>query len=173
MANKVIAIEEAIYSTVVAEVEQLNANADREYQDIYKLADATKRRKLKKPEKLTLKSYTESAVEYFRKNHIDPRTLGEERDVVTEVKKLRNNVFSFMQVQERTYLMPFVQDVYELRNRTEGLEETSIDMLNLMEIFIDLLLAGLGLSEQEQEVYKAKATKLFAQKKANRKSSVG
>ncbi|GAB4019292.1 hypothetical protein GCM10028808_56540 [Spirosoma migulaei] len=173
MANKVIAIEETLYSTVVAEVEQLNANSDREYQDMYKLADATKRRKLKKPEKLTLKSYTESAVEYFRKNHIDPRILGEEKDVVTEVKKLRNNVFSFMQVQERTYLMPFVQDVYELRNRTESLEEISVDMLNLMEIFIDLLLAGLGLSEQEQEVYKAKAKKLFAQKKANRKSSVG
>ena len=173
MANRVIAIDEAVYSVMIEEVEQLNANANREYQDQYKLADSTKRGKLKKPEKLTLKSYTENALEYFRKNHIDPRSLGEEKDVVTEVKKLRNNVFSFLQVQERTYLMPFVQDVYELKNRTEGLEETSVDTLNLMEIFIDLLLAGLGLSEQEQERYKARAAQAFAQKKASRKQNVG
>ncbi|WP_157634678.1 BfmA/BtgA family mobilization protein [Spirosoma panaciterrae] len=173
MANRVVAIDETVHDVMIEEVEQLNANANREYQDQYKLADTTRRRKLKKPEKLTLKSYTESALEYFRKNHIDPRSLGEEKDVVAEVKKLRNNVFSFMQVQERTYLMPFVQDVYELRNRTEGLEETSVDMLNLMEIFIDLLLAGLGLSEQEQDKYKARAAQAFAQKKASRKQNVG
>ena len=65
--------------------------------------------------------------------------------------------------------MPFVQDVYDLKNRADTVEDTSFDMLNLMEIFIDLLLAGLGLSEQEQEAHKARAAEIFAQKKMNRK----
>lgn len=169
MATRVIPIDEQVHVDISAEVEQLNANALREYRDQYKLADEKERRKLVKPQRLTIKSYSEAALDYFRRNHLDPRNLGEETDVISEVRKLRNNVFSFMQVQERTYLMPFVQDVYDLKNRADTVEDTSFDMLNLMEIFIDLLLAGLGLSEQEQEAHKARAAKIFAQKKMNRK----
>lgn len=154
---------------IVDEIDVLNRIADTEYLEAVGNPEKKKGKKAIKPKKLTIKSYGEAAILYFLRNHIDPRNMGEEKDVLTEVRKLRNNVFSFMQVQERTYLMPFVQDVYDLRNRADTLEDTSFDMLNLMEIFIDLLLAGLGLSEQEQEAHKARAAKMFTQKKVNRK----
>ncbi|MFD2937735.1 hypothetical protein [Spirosoma flavum] len=164
-----IEIDPSIHEQVKTEIKILNNLADLEYNSSLD----KKKKKVVKPVQLTLRSYSEAALSYFMKNHIDPRSMGEEKDVLTEVRKLRNNVFSFMQVQERTYLMPFVQDVYELKNKADTLEDTSFDMLNLMEIFIDLLLAGLGLSEQEQEAHKARAAKMFAQKKMNHKPKKG
>ena len=168
MATKVIPIDEQVYIDISIELEQLNVNALREYRDQYKLADEKQRKKLVKPQRLTLKAYSEAALDYFRKNHLDPRNLGEETDVISEVRKLRNNVFSFMQVQERTHLIPFVEEVYQVKSKIEILEENSFDLLNLMEIFIDMMLNGLGLSEEEQSNFRAKAMKQFQQNKANR-----
>lgn len=71
-----------------------------------------------------------------------------------------------MQVQERTYLMPFIQDVYDLKNRTESIGKTSLDMLNLMEIFIDMMLSGLGIPQAEQDKLRQKAAQQFMERKA-------
>ena len=155
---------------IVDEISVLNRIADTEYIEAVENPEKRKEKKIVKPKRLTIKSYSEAAILYFLRNHIDPRNMGQEQDVLTEVRKLRNNVFSFMQVQERTYLMPFVQDVYELQKKSGTLEETSFDMLNLMEIFIDLMLAGIGLTDEEQEEYRARAARMFKQKKATRQA---
>lgn len=154
---------------IVGEISVLNRIADSEYLEAVDNPEKKKGKKPAKPKKLTIKSYGEDAILYFLRNHIDPRNMGEEQDVLTEVRKLRNNVFSFMQVQERTYLMPFVQDVYELKNKSALLEDNSFDLLNLMEIFLDLLLASTGLSQKEQTEFRSNAIEQFRQKKANRK----
>lgn len=167
-----IEIDPSIHEQVKAEIKTLNELADFEYKN--KLAESLEKKKKKpaKPIPLTLRSYSEEAMTYFLRNHVDPRNMGEEKDVIQEVRKLRNNVFSFMQVQERTYIMPFVEDVYKLTNKTEQLEENSLDILNLMEIFLDLQLANTGLSEQEQSEFRSRAVEQFKEKKANRRQQV-
>lgn len=164
--NSAIAVSVPLLEEVQQAIERLNELQRQERKKTLQQWDSKTGRLPAALADLTVKHFTEEALRYFLRNHIDPRQVGEEKDVLTEVRKLRNNVFSFMQVQERTYLMPFVQDVYELKNRTAILEETNFDMLNLMEIFIDLMLAGIGLTDEEQEEYKARAAQEFKRKKA-------
>ncbi|WP_460639291.1 hypothetical protein [Larkinella harenae] len=171
MADKVIKVDEAVFERLSNEIIILNELAGQEFKELYRKSSEFERRKMRKPTKVTLKLYAETAVQYFLRNHIDPRTLGQEQDVLTEVRKLRNTIFAFMQVQQRTYLVPFSEDVFKLKNQVDSIEDVTYDMVNLMEIFIDMLLAGLGLSEQEQNDLRTKAADMFQRKKGLRKSA--
>ena len=161
-------IDDELMQQVAQEIEVINRIAYTEYAQALQKGEVKSQRKVPKPKKLTVKSYSEGALSYFLRNHIDPRTMGQQKDVLTEVQKLRNNVFAFMQVQERQYIMPMTDGVKDIKNTNELLVDNSLDTLNLLEIFIDLMLAGLGLDQQEQDQLRQIAAEKFSRKKALR-----
>lgn len=161
-------ISEELMQQVSQEVEVINRITDTEYTQALQRGDAKSQKKTPKPKKLTVKSYSEGALSYFLRNHIDPRTMGQQKDVLTEVQKLRNNVFAFMQVQERQYIMPITDSVKGIKSTNDLLVDNSLDTLNLLEVFIDLMLAGLGLDQQEQDQLRRIAADKFSRKKALR-----
>ncbi|WP_064198444.1 MULTISPECIES: hypothetical protein [Emticicia] len=66
-------------------------------------------------QKLTMKMFTEGALNYFTKHKIDPRFFDDSDSLANQVVRLRNQIFSFLQVQERQYLIPLNTNLAELK----------------------------------------------------------
>jgi len=84
----------------------------------------------------TLKEYSESALLYFVKNGLDPTEQLHSGEVSVEVIKLRNQIFSFLQKQEQSYILPMFR---ELTGQGAGVEKSLSTMISQLEKVYDLL----------------------------------
>jgi ferritin len=84
----------------------------------------------------TLKEYAESALLYFVKNGLDPTEQLHSGQVSVEVVKLRNQIFSFLQKQEQSYILPIFREV---TGQGEGVEKSLSTMISQLEKVYELL----------------------------------
>ena len=76
-------------------------------------------KKLKVPQKLTLKVFTEAALLHFVKNKFDPRYYQDD-SIATSINRLRNHILGFIVTQENKYIRPFQQDIIALKNEVSA-----------------------------------------------------
>ena len=71
--------------------------------------------------KLSLAEYTEAALDYFSSRQLNPadEVAREGQLIMGQVKKLGDRVFSYLQVQEQTLLMPLLEELLRDRLTTE------------------------------------------------------
>jgi len=110
-------------------------------------------KKLKVPQKLTLKVFTEAALLHFVKNKFDPRYYQDD-SIATAINRLRNHILGFIVTQENKYIRPFQQDIIALKNEvsllkkstelnTQTVEETALEtqgtLMGLVHILFEML----------------------------------
>ncbi|WP_305952021.1 BfmA/BtgA family mobilization protein [Emticicia oligotrophica] len=110
-------------------------------------------KKLKVPQKLTLKVFAEAALLYFIKNKFDPRYYLDD-SIATAMNRLRNHILGFIVTQENKYIRPFQQDIIALKNEvsllkksleigTQTVEETALEtqgtLMGLVHILFEML----------------------------------
>jgi hypothetical protein len=110
-------------------------------------------KKLKVPQKLTMKVFTEAALLHFVKNKFDPRYYQDD-SIATAMNRLRNHILGFIVTQENKYIRPFQQDIIALRNEvsllkksleldTQTVEETALEtqgtLMGLVHILFEML----------------------------------
>jgi hypothetical protein len=110
-------------------------------------------KKLKAPQKLTLKVFTEAALSHFIKNKFDPRYYQDD-SIATAMNRLRNHILGFIVTQENKYIRPFQQDIIALKNEvsllkrsleldTQTVEETALEtqgtLMGLVHILFEML----------------------------------
>ena len=110
-------------------------------------------KKLKVPQKLTMKVFTEAALLHFVKNKFDPRYYQDD-SISTAISRLRNHILGFIVTQENKYIRPFQQDIIALRNEvsllkksleldTQTVEETALEtqgtLMGLVHILFEML----------------------------------
>lgn len=110
-------------------------------------------KKLKVPQKLTLKVFTEAALLHFVKNKFDPRYYQDD-SIATAINRLRNHILGFIVTQENKYIRPFQQDIVALKNEvsllkksleldTQTVEETALEtqgtLMGLVHILFEML----------------------------------
>ncbi|GAB2642350.1 hypothetical protein [Emticicia sp. W12TSBA100-4] len=115
----------------------------------------------KKVEKLTMKMFTETALSYFIKHKIDPRFFDDSDSLANQVVRLRNQIFSFLQVQERQHIMPINTVLAELKKReTDKLinenKQISRQTLAYLVSFTTLFFETLDMTKDEVEAIKAR-----------------
>jgi len=110
-------------------------------------------KKLKVPQKLTMKVFTEAALLHFVKNKFDPRYYQDD-SIATAINRLRNHILGFIVTQENKYIRPFQQDIIALKNEvsllkksleldTQTVEETALEtqgtLMGLVHILFEML----------------------------------
>lgn len=110
-------------------------------------------KKLKVPQKLTIKVFTEAALLHFIKNKFDPRYYQDD-SISTAINRLRNHILGFIVTQENKYIRPFQQDIIALKNEvsllkksveldTQTVEETALEtqgtLMGLVHILFEML----------------------------------
>jgi hypothetical protein len=110
-------------------------------------------KKLKAPQKLTLKVFTEAALSHFIKSKFDPRYYQDD-SIATAMNRLRNHILGFIVTQENKYIRPFQQDIIALKNEvsllkrsleldTQTVEETALEtqgtLMGLVHILFEML----------------------------------
>ncbi len=110
-------------------------------------------KKLKVPEKLTLKVFAEAALLHFVKNKFDPRYYQDD-SIATAINRLRNHILGFIVTQENKLIRPFQQDIIALKNEinllkkglefdTQTVEETALEtqgtLMGLVHILFEML----------------------------------
>nr|WP_299415506.1 BfmA/BtgA family mobilization protein [uncultured Emticicia sp.] len=110
-------------------------------------------KKLKVPQKLTMKVFTEAALLHFVKNKFDPRYYQDD-SISTAINRLRNHILGFIVTQENKYIRPFQQDIIALKNEvsllkkslevdTQTVEETALEtqgtLMGLAHIMFEML----------------------------------
>ena len=110
-------------------------------------------KKLKVPQKLTMKVFTEAALLHFIKNKFDPRYYQDD-SIATAINRLRNHILGFIVTQENKYIRPFQQDIITLKNEvsllkksvefdTQTVEETALEtqgtLMGLVHILFEML----------------------------------
>lgn len=110
-------------------------------------------------QKLTMKMFAESALNYFIKHKIDPRFFDDADSVTNQVVRLRNQIFSFLQVQERQYLIPLSTNLAALKQQNsskllaENQKKTQQTLAYLV-AFSTIFLETLDMEEAEIEAIK-------------------
>ena len=108
---------------------------------------------------LTLSEYTEATLDYFTSRQLNPvdDVAREGQLIMQQVKKLGDRIFSYMQEEERSLLVPMLEEM--LRSRV-----TLDRVLRMNEILVANLNRQLGTMTPEQiEVQKEAGKKLRAQ----------
>lgn len=110
-------------------------------------------KKLKVPQKLTIKVFTEAALLHFIKNKFDPRYYQDD-SIATAINRLRNHILGFIVTQENKYIRPFQQDIIALKNEvsllkksleldTQTVEETALEtqgtLMGLVHILFEMM----------------------------------
>lgn len=110
-------------------------------------------KKLKVPQKLTIKVFTEAALLHFVKNKFDPRYYQDD-SIATAINRLRNHILGFIVTQENKYIRPFQQDIIALKSEvsllkksleldTQTVEETALEtqgtLMGLVHILFEML----------------------------------
>lgn len=117
-------------------------------------------KKLKVPQKLTLKVFTEAALLHFVKNKFDPRYYQDD-SIATAINRLRNNILGFIVTQENKYIRPFQQDIIALKNEvsllkksleldTQTVEETALETQGTLMGLVHILFEMLEIEEAER-----------------------
>jgi len=141
----------------IAELNQLFENYEKtsltEHQMVVKEQIKKADKKLKVPQKLTLKVFTEAALLHFIKNKFDPRYYQDD-SITTAINRLRNHILGFIVTQENKYIRPFQQDIIALKNEvsllkkslevdTQTVEETALEtqgtLMGLVHILFEML----------------------------------
>lgn len=112
-------------------------------------------------QKLTMKMFTETAVNYFIKHKIDPRFFDDSDSLANQVVRLRNQIFSFLQVQERQYLIPLNTNLAELKqkNSPQSMDEnhhSTRQILAYLVSFANLYFETLDMEKDEVELLKSR-----------------
>jgi hypothetical protein len=112
-------------------------------------------------QKLTMKMFTEGALNYFIKHKIDPRFFDDSDSLANQVVRLRNQIFSFLQVQERQYLIPLNTNLAELKqkNSTQSIAEninSTRQILAYLVSFANLYFETLDMEKDEVELLKTR-----------------
>lgn len=104
----------------------------------------------KKGAKLNLKTFTEAALLHFVKYKIDPRFY-EAESIPTAINRLRNQLFAFLQVQERQIMLPFQQDISQLKlHIPETVEATAMETQGTLMGLLSVLFEMLQVDKKEQ-----------------------
>lgn len=117
-------------------------------------------KKLKVPQKLTLKVFTEAALLHFIKNKFDPRYYQDD-SIATAMNRLRNHILGFIVTQENKYIRPFQQDIIALKNEisllkrsleleTQTVEETALETQGTLMGLVHILFEMLEIEEAER-----------------------
>ena len=117
-------------------------------------------KKLKVPQKLTMKVFTEAALLHFVKNKFDPRYYQDD-SISTAISRLRNHILGFIVTQENKYIRPFQQDIIALRNEvsllkksleldTQTVEETALETQGTLMGLVHILFEMLEIEEAER-----------------------
>jgi len=117
-------------------------------------------KKLKVPQKLTMKVFTEAALLHFVKNKFDPRYYQDD-SIATAMNRLRNHILGFIVTQENKYIRPFQQDIIALRNEvsllkksleldTQTVEETALETQGTLMGLVHILFEMLEIEEAER-----------------------
>ena len=112
-------------------------------------------------QKLTMKMFTETALNYFIKHKIDPRFFDDSDSLANQVVRLRNQIFSFLQVQERQYLIPLNTNLAELKlkNTVQLMNENKYStrqILAYLVSFANLYFETLDMEKDEVELLKTR-----------------
>lgn len=100
--------------------------------------------------KLTIKTFTEAALLHFVKYKIDPRFY-EDESIPTAINRLRNQLFAFLQVQERQIILPFQQDISQLKlHIPETVEATAMETQGTLMGLLYVLFEMLQVDKKEQ-----------------------
>jgi len=88
--------------------------------------------------KMSQAEYTAAAISYFAQRGLNPAETDsrEGQIIMQQVKKLGDRVFSYMQVQERSVLLPMLEEMLRSRITLER-------VLRMNEILVNSLSAGL------------------------------
>ncbi len=118
-------------------------------------------------QKLTMKMFTEGALNYFIKHKIDPRFFDDSDSLANQVVRLRNQIFSFLQVQEHQYLIPLNANLAELKHKNSPLviaesNYSTLQILAYLVSFANLYFETLEMENDEVELLK-KRLDLFYQ----------
>ncbi|MER0438253.1 BfmA/BtgA family mobilization protein [Emticicia sp. W12TSBA100-4] len=117
-------------------------------------------KKLKVPQKLTLKVFTEAALLHFVKNKFDPRYYQDD-SIATAINRLRNHILGFIVTQENKYIRPFQQDIIALKSEvsslkksveldTQTVEETALETQGTLMGLVHILFEMLEIEEAER-----------------------
>jgi len=117
-------------------------------------------KKLKVPQKLTMKVFTEAALLHFVKNKFDPRYYQDD-SIATAINRLRNHILGFIVTQENKYIRPFQQDIIALKNEvgllkkslelyTQTVEETALETQGTLMGLVHILFEMLEIEEAER-----------------------
>ncbi len=112
-------------------------------------------------QKLTMKMFSEAALNYFIKHKIDPRFFDDSDSLANQVVRLRNQIFSFLQVQERQYLIPINTNLAELKqkNGVQLMNEnkhSTRQILAYLVSFANLYFETLDMEKDEVELMKTR-----------------
>ena len=98
--------------------------------------------------------FTEAALNYFVKHKIDPRFFDDSESLTNQVVRLRNQIFSFLKVQEQQHIMPLNGLLVGIKLETEQISKEQAmvksifaQVMALSKIFIETL----DLSEEEAQ----------------------
>jgi len=108
-----------------------------------------------------MKMFTEGALNYFIKHKIDPRFFDDSDSLANQVVRLRNQIFSFLQVQERQYLIPLNTNLAELKqkNSPQSIAEnnnSTRQILAYLVSFANLYFETLDMEKDEVELLKTR-----------------
>jgi hypothetical protein len=132
-------------------------------------------KKLKVPQKLTMKVFTEAALLHFVKNKFDPRYYQDD-SISTAINRLRNHILGFIVTQENKYIRPFQQDIIALKNEvsllkksleldTQTVEETALEtqgtLMGLVHIMFEMLEIEKVVKTQIRELITAKRYRIY------------
>ncbi len=117
-------------------------------------------KKLKVPQKLTLKVFTEAAILHFIKNKFDPRYYQDD-SIATAINRLRNHILGFIVTQENKLIRPFQQDIITLKKEisllkkgleldTQTVEETALETQGTLMGLVHILFEMLEVSQTER-----------------------
>lgn len=115
----------------------------------------------KKVQKLTMKLFMETALNYFIKHKIDPRFFDDSDSLANQVVRLRNQIFSFLQVQERQYLIPLNTNLAELKQKNtphskDENNHSTRQILAYLVSFANLYFETLDMEKEEVELLKSR-----------------
>jgi hypothetical protein len=177
MENKVrlakINIDERIIKEVRLTVDSLNKiNADAilptltEKDKNYLKTKFVDGKLTKKVHKLTMKMFTETALNYFIKHKIDPRFFDDSDSLANQVVRLRNQIFSFLQVQERQYLIPLNLDLaaFKDKNLAQLINEnnhSSTQIFAYLTSFANLYFETLDMEKSDVDLLKSRLDLFF------------
>ena len=149
-----IMISPVIFEKTLQAIEELEGITDKNILPILGNRIVFEEKSKQKLQKLTIKMFTEAALNYFVKHKIDPRFFDDSESLTNQVVRLRNQIFSFLKVQEQQHIMPLNGLLVGIKLETEQISKEQAmvksifaQVMALSKIFIETL----DLSQEEAQ----------------------